>query len=215
MYADREQAAASLVPRLHHLRSEDTVVLGLPKGGVPLAAVIASALDLPLDILVVRKVGVPGQPELAMGAVAESGVQVVNERVAGSAVVNDDSLTQGIERELATVEQVSRRLRGGRARIPLTGRTVVLVDDGIATGSTMRAACHLVRAEGAARVVVATPVASTDAVNLLRPDADEIVCLTTPHPFFAVGNWYVDFSDVPEEEVLRLLSAGADQEPGQ
>lgn len=207
MFKDRRDAAASLVPRLNHLRGEDTIVLGLPRGGVPLAAEIAHALGLPLDIVVVRKVGLPGQPELAMGAVGEGGVRVVNERVVRSAYLDDEQLEQEIERKQEEVVSRAERLRAGRPRIPLAGRTALLVDDGVATGATMRAACLVVRAEGASRIVVATPIASVDALAALRSVADEIVCLETPHPFMAVGNWYVDFTPVDEVEVSRALDA--------
>ena len=205
MFNDRRDAAASLVARLNHLRGEDTVVLGLPRGGVPVAAEIARALDLPLDIVVVRKVGLPGQPELAMAAVGEGGVQVVNERVVRSAYLDNEQLEQEIRRQQDEVISRATRLRAGRPRIPLAGRTALLVDDGVATGASMRAACLVVRAQGAGRVVVATPIASVDALASLRSVADEIVCLETPHPFMAVGNWYVDFNPVDEVEVIRAL----------
>jgi putative phosphoribosyl transferase len=211
MFKNRLDAGVSLVPRLNHLRGEDTVVLGLPRGGVPIAAEIARSLGLPLDIVVVRKVGLPGQPELAMAAVGEGGVQVINERVVRSAYLADDELARAIRREQSAVAARADRLRAGRQRTPVAGRTVVLVDDGIATGASMRAACLVVRAEGAARIVVATPIASVDALALLRSVTDEIVCLSTPHPFMAVGNWYVDFSPVDEADVMTALAQGQRQ----
>jgi putative phosphoribosyl transferase len=208
MFKDRHDAGISLVSRLNHLRGEDTIVLGLPRGGVPVAAEIARSLGLPLDIVVVRKVGLPGQPELAMAAVGEGGVRVINERVVRSAYLDEDALESAIGREQAAVAERAARLRAGRERTPLTGRTAVLVDDGVATGASMRAACLVVREEGAARIVVATPIASVDALALLRPLTDEIVCLSTPHPFMAVGNWYVDFSPVDEVDVVTALAEG-------
>jgi predicted phosphoribosyltransferase len=208
MFKDRHDAGVSLVARLNHLRGEDTIVLGLPRGGVPIAAEIARSLGLPLDIVVVRKVGLPGQPELAMAAVGEGGVRVVNERVVRSAYLDDDALEGAIRREQEAVTERATRLRAGREQTPLTGRTAVLVDDGVATGASMRAACLVVREQGAARIVVATPIASVDALASLRPLTDEIVCLSTPHPFMAVGNWYVDFSPVDEVDVVSALAQG-------
>lgn len=209
MFKDRRDAAASLVARLNHLRGEDTVVLGLPRGGVPVAAEVARALGLPLDIVVVRKVGLPGQPELAMAAVGEGGIRVINDRVVRSAYLDSDELEQAIAHQERVVAERAERLRAGHPREPLKGRTAVLVDDGVATGASMRAACLVVREEGAARIVVATPIAAVDALAALRQVADEIVCLETPHPFMAVGNWYVDFSQVDEAEVVSALEKSA------
>lgn len=209
MFKDRREAAASLVARLNHLRGEDTVVLGLPRGGVPVAAEVADALGLPLDLVVVRKVGLPGQPELAMGAVGEGGTRVINERVIRSAYIDSDEFEQAVHEQEGVVAERAERLRAGRARLPLAGRTALIVDDGVATGSTMRAACLVVRDQGADRIVVATPIASVDALASLRSVADEIVCLETPHPFMAVGNWYADFSQVEESEVVSALQRSA------
>ncbi len=205
MFVDRHDAAASLIPRLNHVRGEDTVVLGLPRGGVPIAADIAAALGLPLDVVVVRKVGLPDQPELAMAAVGENDVRVVNDRIVRSAQVPPDVLAQAIRAEQYVVIERATRLRRGAVRSQVKGRTAVLVDDGIATGASMHVACLVVRAEGAERLVVAAPVASLDALTMLRSVADELVCLATPHPFIAVGHWYADFSPVEEDEVARLL----------
>ncbi len=205
-FADRRSAGRQLAAALEHLRGQDVVVLGLPRGGVPVAHEVATALGAPLDVVVVRKLGLPGQPELAMGAVGEGGVVVLNDRVLAVGGVAPQELEQVREREAAEVERRAQRLRGDVAREPLTGRTAVLVDDGIATGATVRAACQVVRALGAARVVVAAPVAPPSAVQQLREEADEVVCLACPAHFLAVGSWYRDFGQTSDEEVARLLS---------
>lgn len=204
-FADRRTAGQQLAAALEHLRGEDLVVLGLPRGGVPVAYEVALALQAPLDVVVVRKLGLPGQPELAMGAVGEGGVVVLNQRVLALGRVGPDELRDVREREAAEVERRALRLRGPGRREPLTGRTAVLVDDGIATGATARAACQVVRAHGAARIVVAVPVAPPPAVEELRADADEVVCLSVPERFGAVGAFYVDFGQTSDEEVARLL----------
>jgi putative phosphoribosyl transferase len=206
MFADRVDAGERLATRLAHLRDEDPVVLGLPRGGVPVAFAVAEALDAPLDVIVVRKLGVPYQPELGMGAVGEDGIQVINHDVVRMADVSSEELAAVERRERAVVEERAHRFRGGRPRIPLTGRTAIIVDDGIATGSTMRAACQVARAHGAKRVVVAVPVAPSTAPTMFRDDADEMICLETPHPFYAVGQWYSDFTPTTDAEVSVLLS---------
>lgn len=204
-FADRRTAGRQLAATLEHLRGQDPVVLGLPRGGVPVAYEAARALAAPLDVVVVRKLGLPGQPELAMGAVGEGGVVVVNERVLALGRVERQELQDVCEREAAEVERRALRWRGTGRRERLTGRTAVLVDDGIATGATARAACQVVRALGAARIVVAVPVAAPAAAEELRADADEVVCLAVPERFGAVGAFYVDFGQTSEEEVARLL----------
>ncbi len=184
---------------------QDAVVLGVPRGGVPVAVEVARALGLPLDVIVVRKLGVPYQPELAMGAVGEGGVRVLNDEVLQAARVSPAELADAERAQTAEVYERSERFRAGRARVPLSGRVAVLVDDGVATGSTMRAACRIVRAHGARGVVVAVPVASREAVTLLRADADEVVVLSVPAWFSSVGQWYRDFEQVPDATVTRLL----------
>jgi putative phosphoribosyl transferase len=206
MFSDRVDAGERLATRLAHLRDEDPVVLGLPRGGVPVAFAVAEALDAPLDVIVVRKLGVPYQPELGMGAVGEDGIQVINHHVVRMADVSPEELAVVERRERAVVEERAHRFRGSRPRIPLTGRTAIIVDDGIATGSTMRAACQVAHAHGAKRVVVAVPVAPSTAPTMFRDDADEMICLETPHPFYAVGQWYGDFTPTTDAEVSVLLS---------
>jgi putative phosphoribosyl transferase len=181
------------------------VVLGLPRGGVPVAAEVARALDGELDVLVVRKIGVPWQPELALGAVGEDGVQVVNERIASACALTPSQLDELVSRARAEVEARLRQLRAGRPAVPLAGRTAIVVDDGVATGATMRAAVDVVRAHGAARVVVAVPVAAADAINALRGSVDELVVLLAPVDLGGVGLWYTDFTQTTDAEVASLL----------
>ena len=205
-FRDRTEAGRLLAPRLEHLRGQDVVVLGLPRGGVPVAAELARALGAPLDVIVVRKVGVPFQPELAMAAVGEGGVLVVNERVVRLTGVTPDQLAEAEERERTELDSRVQRFRGARPRVPLTGRIAVLVDDGIATGSTARAAAAVVRALGAARIVLAVPVCARDSTRRLAHDVDELVCLQTPRDFVAVGRFYADFRATQDEEVVELLA---------
>jgi putative phosphoribosyl transferase len=205
-FRDRREAGQRLAELLASLRALSPLVLGLPRGGVPVAFEVARALDAPLDILVVRKLGVPFQPELGMGAVGEDGVRVLNAEVVREAGVTDAQLAAIEARERAEVDQRAARLRGGRPAILLTGRTVIIVDDGLATGATARAAIRVARARGAAQVVLAVPVAPPDTVVALRREADEVVCVETPEPFFAIGGWYADFSPTSDQEVVDLLS---------
>jgi putative phosphoribosyl transferase len=201
VFADRVEAGRLLAERLEHLRGQDVVVLGLPRGGVPVAFEVAEALGVPLDVIVVRKLGVPFQPELAMGAIGEGGASVL----AHTRVTEEELRTVEV-RERAQLEERVSRLRKGRGRIDLTGRTAVIVDDGIATGSTARVACEVARHLGAAKVILAVPVAPADTVGDL-PVADEVVCVSTPERFMAVGYHYRDFSPTSDEEVVVLLDA--------
>jgi putative phosphoribosyl transferase len=206
IFRDRVDAGVRLGERLTALKGQDVVVLGLPRGGVPVAAEVAAVLGAPLDVIVVRKLGVPSQPELAMGAVGEGGVVVLNEELLALAQVSREDVALVQQREAAEVEQRVRRFRGDRDAVPLKGRIALLIDDGIATGSTARAACRVARALGALRVVVATPVAAIDSARSLRRDADDVICLQTPERFSAVGEWYEDFSQTSDTEVNRLLA---------
>ena len=206
-FVDRVDAGRRLAARLEYLESENPVVLGLPRGGVPVAFEVARALGAPLDVIVVRKLGVPFQPELGMGAIGEGGVRIVNEDVLRVTRVSREELAVVEERERAELERRVQRLRGGRARVPLEGRTVVVVDDGIATGSTARAACQVARAQGAGRVVLAVPVAPWDWAARVRHDADETIGLHTPEQFYAIGEFYADFSQVSDGEVVEYLRA--------
>ena len=206
-FLDRTDAGRRLAQRTLHLRGENVVVLGLPRGGVPVAAEVARALRAPLDVIVVRKLGVPVQPELGMGAIGEGGVRIINPEVVAIAHVTDAEIAAVERRERAELERRARRFRGERRRAPLTGRTVVIVDDGVATGATAAAACAVARRAGAAWVVLATPVAPPDVVRRLQAEADEVVAVLTPSLFRAVGQWYEDFTPTPDEDVTRLLGA--------
>ncbi|KOV11211.1 phosphoribosyl transferase, partial [Streptomyces sp. XY431] len=205
-FTDRTDAGHRLAARLTHLRGPGTVVVALPRGGVPVAAEVAAALAAPLDICVIRKLGLPHQPELGMGAIGEDGVRVLNEQVLRPARVTPGQLAAVEARERAELERRARRYRGDRPPVDLRGRTVVVVDDGVATGSTARAACLIVRARGARRVVLAVPVAPEDWTERLGDVADELVCVGTPSPFFAIGEFYADFSQTGDAEVLRRLA---------
>ena len=213
-FDDRRDAGRRLAERLEEFRGQDVVVLGLPRGGVPVAAEIARALDAPLDVVVVRKVGVPYRPELAMGAVGEGGVRVVDRRVLALTGVSPAALAEAQQRESAEIEARVRRFRGNRPRVPLSGRTALVVDDGIATGSTARAACAVVRALGAARIVLTAPVCAGSSLRQLAADADELIFLQTPRDFAAVGQFYADFRPTGDDEVVELLHRAARRHGG-
>jgi putative phosphoribosyl transferase len=208
-FRNRRDAGQRLAEKLEKFRGQDVVVLGLPRGGVSVAAEVASALGAPLDVIVVRKVGVPFQHELAMGAVGEGGVLVVNERVVALSGVSPDELAAAGQRERDELERRVQRFRGNRPRLSLTGRTALLIDDGIATGSTARAACAVARALGATRIVLATPVCARDTARSLVHDVDELVCLDTPRDFMAVGQFYADFHATQDDDVVELLHRAA------
>lgn len=206
LFTDRTDAGRQLAEALRHLERRDPVVLGLPRGGVPVAYEVARALGAPLDVVVVRKLGVPYRPELGFGAIGEGGARVISDEIVRHAGVREKDL-EAVERaEEAELLRRAQTYREGRPRLPLEGRTVVVVDDGVATGATARAACQVVRAQGASHVVLAVPVASPDVAARLREDVDEVVCLSTPHLFSAVGEWYRDFSQTSDEEVVSLLA---------
>ncbi len=205
-FRDRSEAGRRLAGLLGHLAGERVVVLGLPRGGVPVAAEVADALDAPLDVLVVRKLGVPSQPELAMGAIGECDVRILDGDVIRSLHVTDAQLAQVEEAERSELQRRVRRYRGDRDAVPLLGRTAVLVDDGMATGSTALAACQVARLMGAARVVLAVPVASREAVTELRRHADEVVAVVASDRFRSVGQFYERFDQTPDEQVVALLS---------
>lgn len=185
----------------------DAIVLGLPRGGVPVAAEVARSLGLPLDVLVVRKLGLPWQPELAMGAIASGGAVVLNEDVLAHARGREDLVAQVQRRELEELQRREREFRGSRPPLAVAGRVAIVVDDGLATGATMEAAVRALRSLGAARVVAAVPVASPEARQRIASLADEVVCLETPRYFSAVGQWYRDFDQTSDSEVSRLLAA--------
>jgi putative phosphoribosyl transferase len=204
-FADRSEAGRRLAGRLAEFRGQDVVVLGLPRGGVVVAAEVADALGAPLDVIVVRKLGFPSQPELAMGAIGEGGAKVIN---ADGALLAREDPEGAAAVERYERDELARRaicFRGERARVPIQGKTVIVVDDGIATGATIRVACEVARAQGATRIVVAAPVAPSSVVVDLASVADQVVCPHTPHHFHAIGQWYDDFSPTPDEQVVEIL----------
>jgi putative phosphoribosyl transferase len=216
-FSDRTDAGRRLAGYLtSRMRTEDVVVLGLPRGGVPVAAEVAAALHAPLDVLVVRKLGVPFQPELALGAIGEHGVRVINGGVVDSTRLTADDIERVEVREREELERRLRRYRGQRPSIPLEGKCALVVDDGIATGATARTACLIARARGAAQVMLAVPVAPHNWTHRLSDVADELVCLETPRDFFAIGQFYDDFTPTTDDEVracLRRAEPTARSEP--
>jgi putative phosphoribosyl transferase len=206
-FADRADAGRRLASALAGYRGRDVLVLGLPRGGIPVAHQVAAALGAPLDVLVVRKLGVPCQPELAFGAIGEGDVRVLNDHVLRRIQVSADDLAAVEDAERIELDRRVRLYRGGRPGLPLAGRVVLIVDDGFATGATARAAALVARAQGAATVVLAAPIGAPDTVAQLRGVADDVVCLGVPHGFTAVGQGYDDFSQTSDEEVCSLLQA--------
>jgi putative phosphoribosyl transferase len=216
VFRDREEAGDALAARLGHYAgragapragAKDVLVLALPRGGVPVGARVARALGAPLDVFVVRKLGVPGHEELAMGAIASGGVRVRNDEVVDKLRIGEPTLDRAAEVEAQELARRERSYRGQRPPPDLAGRVVILVDDGLATGSTMRAAVAAARAAGPAKVVVAVPTAPASTCEELRREADEVVCVTTPRPFRAVGYSYRSFPQTSDEEVRELLQA--------
>jgi putative phosphoribosyl transferase len=207
IFEDRVDAGCALARALVSFDgARDAIVIGLPRGGVPVAAEIARSLGLPLDVLVVRKLGLPWQPELAMGAIASGGAMVLNDDVMRHASFGEEVLGQVKRRELAELERRERVFRGTRPPLDVSGRTVIVVDDGLATGATMEAAVRALGILGAARVVVAVPVASVEARERITALVDEIHVLETPRYFSAVGQWYRDFDQTSDTEVSELLA---------
>jgi putative phosphoribosyl transferase len=206
-FYDRQSAGVLLGIKIAKANLAKPVVLGLPRGGLPVAAKVAEALGAPLDVIVVRKLGVPHRPELAMGAIGEDGVIVLNHDVLRNTHVTDDALHEVEVHERAELESRVQRLRTLRPRESLVGISAVIVDDGIATGATVRAAIRVARAHGARSVTVAAPVAPPDVVEMLRDVADRVECLAEPDPFWAVGSWYRHFDAVSDDEVVRLIIA--------
>ena len=207
-YVDRVDAGRRLAPLVAaalHPSSSAPLVLALPRGGVPVGAEIAAALAAPLDVLLVRKLGVPERPELAFGAIASGGARVLNEEIVFAAGLDDAAIAEVAGTEERELRRRELRYRGDRAAPVLARRTVVVVDDGLATGATMRVAVLALRERGAARVVAAAPVGSEEACELLAADADAVVCPLVPHRFKAVGAWYKRFTPVPDEDVGRAL----------
>jgi putative phosphoribosyl transferase len=206
VFANRKEAAQRLAAALTQFRRKpNTIVIGLPRGGVVSAAEVADALELPLDTLVIRKLGTPGEEELAMGAVGPGAARVLNFDVIEALGITPVAIEEETRRELIEIDRRERLFRGGRPRLDVGGRTVILVDDGIATGATMEAALAVLRRQGAVRVVVAVPVGSPEACMRLRETADDMICLEMPDRFMAVGRWYEDFDQVEDAEVKTIL----------
>ncbi len=213
LFADREDAGRRLAVPLRGTVPADALVLGLPRGGVPVASAVARTLGLPLDVVVVRKLGVPFQPELAFGAIGEGGVRVLDDEVVRRARLGDHEIEDIAAREAGELDRRAALYRGGRPPRAVRGRPVVVVDDGVATGSTARAACRVVRAAGASHVTLAVPVGPPDAAERLTGDADVVVCLHSPAGFAAVGEWYADFRQTTDERVMALLRGVAVPSP--
>jgi len=206
-FNDRVDAGRQLAAALSRYRGRpDVLVLGLPRGGLPVAAVVAATLGVPLDIFLVRKVGVPGHPELAMGAVAEGGVEVLANDTIRDLDIPFSLVAQAAARERLELERRNRQYRGERPRPPIRDRTVILIDDGLATGATMEAAIVALRESRPAAIVAAAPVGARETCQRLRAVADEVVCLATPEPFTAVGLWYRNFDQTSDDEVRALLA---------
>jgi predicted phosphoribosyltransferase len=209
-FTDREDAGKKLAAALQKYQGQkDVVVFGLPRGGVPVAFEVARQLKAPLDILVVRKIGVPGQPELAMGAVASGGVVIRNEQVIRAVGVGSDRFDAAVGAARDELTERDAALRGAELSVDLTDRTVIVVDDGMATGSTMRAAVEALRTMQPERIVIAVPVGAPEVVDQMGAIADDVVCLLTPRNLVAVGSWYRHFGQTTEMEVRRLLDASA------
>ena len=205
-FTNRTGAGRLLARRLsRYAGRDDVLVLALPRGGVPVAAEVADELHAPLDVLVVRKLGVPGHRELAFGAIGPGDVRVLINEILQELSIPDDQVDAVVAEEAREMERRERLYRGGARPRRMTGRTVILVDDGLATGATMRAAVVAARRAGAARVVVAVPVAAADSCEALAREADDVVCVMTPRPLWSIGQWYDDFTQVTDQEVCELL----------
>jgi predicted phosphoribosyltransferase len=207
IFADRREAGMVLAKKLAaYAGRDDVVVLALPRGGVPVAYEVAEALNVPIDVFLVRKLGVPGHEELAMGAIASGGTRVLNERTIEYLRIPEEIIEAVAEREQRELERREREYRGSKPPVNVAGKTVIVIDDGLATGASMRAAAVALRRMEPAKIVVAVPVAADETCHTFRSEVDTIVCAITPEPFYGVGMWYRDFSQTTDDEVRDLLS---------
>lgn len=204
-FMNRPHAGRRLARRLDHLKGGTTVVLGLPRGGIPVGFEVARRLSAPLEVILVRKLGAPFQPELAIGALGEGGIEVIDEDRAGRLRIGADQIDRLVGRERNELTRQAEVFRQGRPAVDLAGKTAVIVDDGVATGSTALAACAIARRLGADRVVMAAPVAPCDAPAIFSEAADEFVAVSTPRRFLAIGHFYADFRPTPDHQVIELL----------
>jgi predicted phosphoribosyltransferase len=210
-FRNRTDAGRRLAEKLAaYANRADVLILALPRGGVPVGGEVARTLGAPLDVFLVRKLGVPGYEELAMGAVATGGIRVLNDEIVRGLGISEHEIDAAVARELQELARRERLYRGDRPPPDVADRTVILVDDGLATGATMRAAIHALRQQHPARIVVAVPTASPDTCEALKAEADDVICAMTPEPFFAVGHWYEDFTQTTDDEVRLLLRAKGD-----
>ena len=210
LFQDRSNAGRMLASRLKQFANRpDVVVLALPRGGVPVGYEVAKDLNVPLDVFIVRKLGVPGHEELAMGAIASGGVLLLNNHVVRALGIPESVINSAAAKEERELERREREYRDGRSPLDVQGKTVILVDDGLATGSSMRAAVQALKRKGASHIVVAVPVASSRTCEEFEPEVDQVICAATPEPFWAVGQWYTDFSQTGDEEVRDLLRRAA------
>lgn len=214
LYKNRAEAGRKLAQALSDYAGRaDVVVLGLPRGGVPVAYEVTKALEAPLDIFIVRKLGVPGQEELAMGAIASGGVRVLNDEVVGGLSISEEEIQSVAEKERAELERRERLYRGERARRDLKNKIAILVDDGLATGASMRAAVNGLRQHNPDKIVVAVPTAPPETCREFEDLADQVICLQTPSPFMGVGAWYADFPQTTDDQVRELLEKAAELVP--
>jgi putative phosphoribosyl transferase len=214
-FRDRSEAGQALARQLSAYKNQsDVLVLALPRGGVPVAYEVARALEAPLDIFLVRKLGVPGHEELAMGAIASGGLRVMNDEIVAMHRLSEREIDPVVARETAEIARRERRYRGDHPPEPIQGSIAILIDDGLATGATMRAAVRALRRQQPAKIVVAVPVAAPSTCADLREEADEVVCALTPEPFHAVGLWYQDFTQTTDDEVRTLLDRLRQQPSG-
>jgi len=211
-FADRREAAIQLSERLSEYRARLPVILGIPRGGIVIADIISNELQADMDVVLTRKLGAPGNPELAIGAVSEHGEILIDHRIARSVGADENYIEREKDRQLAEIQRRRERYRSALPKVPLQGRTAIIVDDGVATGATMRASLWAARAEGATEVVVAVPVGAPDAIEMLRDEADQIVCLLVPEYLYAIGQFFLDFRQIDDQEVMDILQAHADKQ---